>query len=205
MDEKTFNIIEKIANEHSRVDKNRPFGYLTKDDLKNEIWVICLEKLNDFDYSRGNLENFLRVTVHNRLVNKFKLITRSILKPCLKCPFNNPAKEIHCEKFGEEKNLCDKWNKYITTTNSRNSLLNSQEEQIQQGHNESSIDKMSGEEIKQYILSKLPENYIRDFNEFSSNGKLSKKKIRKLKLEIQKILYSPKADLDFVNLTVKGV
>lgn len=202
MDQKIFDIIDRIANEHSRVDKNRPFGYLTKDDLKNEIWVICLEKLKDFDYSKGNLENFLRVIVHNRIVNLFKKTTKSVSSCCRTCIHNLPNEEINCGLYGLSKELCDKWNKYISNVNARNGLLNAQESNVDQSHKESSIDKMSGEELKKYVEGKIPEEYKRDFAEFSTGGKLSKKKLRKLRMEIQRILYSPQRTLDFVNLTI---
>ena len=65
MDSKTFDIIERISNEHCF----KTFGYLKEEDLRNEIWIICLEKLSDFNYDRGELEHFLRVSVKNRLIN----------------------------------------------------------------------------------------------------------------------------------------
>src|SRR5687767_13562075 len=102
MDPKIFEIIDRIAEEHSGPRKT--FGYLNEDDLKNEIWAICLEKLKDFNEERGELEHFLRVLVKNRLVNRFKDITKSVRSPCPRCVYYDPDNSpSDCGKFGDDR------------------------------------------------------------------------------------------------------
>lgn len=105
LDPKVFDIINRISHEHS----HKTFGYLDENDLKNEIWIICLEKLKDFDPSRGYLEHFLRTSVKNRLVNRFKDITKSVRSPCPRCPFYRHKEEVDCVKFTDNKHQCNKW------------------------------------------------------------------------------------------------
>src|SRR4051812_47077266 len=101
IDEETFRIIDRISREHS----HKPFGYFAEDDLRNEIWVMCLNKLADFNTDRGQLEHFLRVSVKNALINKYKGVTKSIVCPCTRCPFFKP------DALGENFKTCKKFGK----------------------------------------------------------------------------------------------
>ena len=126
MTDEAYRIIEKISREHCK----KTFGYLDQDDLKNEIWIICLEKLKDHDPERAPLEHFLRVAVKTRLINRFKDITKSVRSPCPRCMYYNASGEnFGCNKFGENKNECNKWRSYKLSIQSRNSLLNASESQ----------------------------------------------------------------------------
>jgi hypothetical protein len=58
MNQRVFDIINKISQEHSK----KVFGYLDEDDLKNEIWCICLEKLKILIMTVANLNTFLGVS-----------------------------------------------------------------------------------------------------------------------------------------------
>src|SRR4051794_10250497 len=102
MDQKIHDLIERIAKEHSR----NKFGYLSEEDLKNEIWVICLERIEEFDYTRGELEHYLRRAVKTRLINRFKDITKSVRCPCFRCPEFLRDQTPDCNKFGENKYKC---------------------------------------------------------------------------------------------------
>ncbi len=203
MDEATFDIISRISNEHC----NKTFGYLDKNDLKNEIFVICLEKLNDFDSSRGNLEHFLRVSVKNRLINRFKDITKSVRSPCPRCPFydkgNSPS---DCAKFGNDRHLCNKWRNYELSIESRNSLLNASEPQYERESNENILDKILGNELKDIVLSKIDKSYHYDVQQIMSGGKISKQRVKRLKREVAKILESieSKKSNKLVQLTSQG-
>lgn len=184
MDDKTFSVIERIAAEHS----SKKFGYLTENDLKNEIWVICLEKLEDYSAESGELEHFLRVCVKNRLVNRFKEITKSVRSPCPRCPFFKEGQTPDCGKFGEEKGLCGKWRNYQLSIESRNSLLNASEPQEERYIDTSALGKMASSEIKDLVLSKIEQKYKHDLNKLVSGQKLSKQKAKKLKVAILAIL-----------------
>lgn len=185
MNKKVFDIIEKISKEHCK----KTFGYLGEDDLRNEIWQICLEKLEDFDKNNGELEHWLRVVVKNRLVNRFKDITKSVRSPCPRCPFfdlgGSPG---DCSKYGEKKDDCKKWRNYQLSICSRNSLLNATESQDNRTTPGIGLDKIITEEVKRKIESKLSQEFTNDFNKLISGEKISKSKLKKLKIEISAIL-----------------
>ncbi len=65
-------IVEKIARTHN----HKTFGFYTKADIHQEIWIIVLEKLPEFQMSRGttkdvgkSLEHWLNSVVSKRLLN----------------------------------------------------------------------------------------------------------------------------------------
>lgn len=200
MDERTFDVINRIANEHC----GKTFGYLSKEDLKNEIWVICLDKIKDFDYERGELEHFLRVSVKNRLVNRFKDITKSVRSPCPRCPFYNIDSPSNCSKFGDERNLCIKWRNFELSTDSRNSLLNASEPQFERKAKDNILNQVSAKEIQLILLEKIDIRFKRDLEQLISGAKISKQRIKKLKREVLKILEPPPVLNEFIQITVKG-
>lgn len=184
MDNETLDLINRIANEHCK----KTFGYLDEDDLKNEIWIICLDRLDEYDDSRGNLEHFLRVTVKNRLINKFKDITKSVRSPCPRCPFFKPHEDPDCGMFGHIKTDCEKWKNYCLSVQSRNALLNPTEEEKERETGNSFLDKMVGAELINTINENIDEQYRRDFEEFVNQGRLPKQRLKKLIDEIKSII-----------------
>lgn len=183
--EKEMAIITKIAEEHS----NKTFGYLDKDDLKNEIWVICLEKIETYSEEKGKLENYLRVLVKNRLVNKFKDITKSVSSPCPKCPFYAPGiKPGDCSEYGEEKYQCNKWRNYQLSKNSRNSLLNAMEPQIERDVSSAALNKMTSDEIFLIAGSGLNKRFQKDLIDLKNGNKITNQRKKRLQKEIAKVL-----------------
>lgn len=186
---KIVDLINKIVKDHSNY--NRTFGYLDKKDLENEIWVICLDILKDYKKSRGELENFLRVAVKTRLINKFKDITKSVKIPCLVCPFYNPSKKdigMECTQFGKDKHLCDKWNEYRLSVQSRNNLLNATEQKMERKTESGVLDEMVFSEYKDRIMDCLNEYMKKDFLKLVNNQKLSRQKFKKLKKEVIRVV-----------------
>lgn len=184
LDQKTFDIIQRISEEHS----NNLFGYLTKNDLKNEIWVICLDKLDSFTADKGDLEHFLRVTVKNRLINRFKDVTKSVRSPCQRCPYFDPSQVPDCTAFGDDREKCKKWNNYQLSVKSRNSLLNSSEGGMERQKTENIVNGVISRELYSLIYDKIHPDFKYDLSELVSGGKLTSQKTKKLKVEIMKIL-----------------
>lgn len=181
-----LDIIEKISNEHC----HKVFGYLDKEDLKNEIWVICLEKIKDYDERRGPLEHFLRVSVKTRLINRFKDITKSVRSPCSRCPFFDPGnlKNSECTKYRSDKYLCAKWKNYRLSVESRNSLLNAAEDQHERLTTIDMNDLSSGTELIEIVRKNIGVDYKKDFEDFLSGSRLSKQKTKRLQREIIRIV-----------------
>lgn len=201
MDQKTFDLIQKVANEHC----HKRFGYFTTDDLKNEIWVICLEAINEFDSTRGELEHFLRVTVKNRLANKFKDVTKFVRSPCPRCVYFAPGKVPgDCRKFKEDKYQCVKWKNYQLSLQSRNSLINAHYKNIDRPCEGSVFEKIAGEEFREILIDNISPKSARDAEQFLSGGKISKQRYRRLQREIRKVVVDKKIDDDVVELTVSA-
>lgn len=176
-------LIEKLSQEHC----HNKFGYLDKNDMKNEIWVICLEQLEKYEESRGDIEHFLRVAVKTRLINRFKDVTKSVKSPCPKCPFFDRNAPSDCAKFGDSKMDCDKWKKYQGLKQSRNSLLNIVEDQNKRTVEDKSSNHIINDELKSLVLQKLPLEYHHDFTQLTSGGKLNKQR-EKLLINIVKTI-----------------
>lgn len=201
MDQEVFDIINRISAEHSK----KVFGYLTEDDLKNEIWVICLDKLNDFDGDRGKLEHFLRVSVKNRLINRYKDVAKIVRSPCPKCPFYDLLSPSDCGKFGDSRHLCKKWKKYETSKHSRNCLLNSTEQVIDREHVDDVLGHMSNVEIKDFLFENISSGFKRDLQCLFDGYRLNKNRLNKLKNEINKIIEEFRSRKDgFVQLSIRG-
>lgn len=207
MDDKTFKLIEKIANEHS----NKVFGYLDKEDLKNEIWVICLEKIDTYDISKGNLENYLRVLVKNRMINKFKDITKSVRPPCPRCPFYDPGNSpSDCKEYGNDRHKCSKWRNYILSVESRNSLLNAMEEQIDRENESCIINNAMGRELIELAESGLVPRLYKDLVNIMNGNKVSKQRKIRLYSELKKLLISYDSDMfdhkpsGFIQVTISS-
>ena len=59
-------IINDIAHGNSL---NGSFAYFEWDDIAQEVWVICIQALENYKPSKGSIEHFLRRCVANRLRN----------------------------------------------------------------------------------------------------------------------------------------
>lgn len=76
LDKKTINeIIAKVARNHI----SKAFDYYEQEDIEQEVWVIALQKLGDFDFEKSTvvdeaqaLERFLNTVVSNRLKNLYR-------------------------------------------------------------------------------------------------------------------------------------
>lgn len=59
-------IIEAIAERKRRTGA---FAYFQGDDIAQEVWLICLRAVGEYDSTKGKLENYLARCVENRLKN----------------------------------------------------------------------------------------------------------------------------------------
>jgi len=61
-----YPIIEKIAKSRS---SNGAFAYYCNDDIRQEVWCMCLEAMDRYDPKVGPIENYLARHVANRIKN----------------------------------------------------------------------------------------------------------------------------------------
>lgn len=181
MDDKTTLLIQKIADEHARSAHKKNFGYFEKNDLVNEVWVLCLEKIKEFDPAEGQLENFLRVIVKNGLTNKWKAVSKISKPPCSRCEFwLGPHKKPDCMAFGLEKEKCGKYHNYILSKDSKNSLLGGAEMMNERLMEKDILGQIAGEELVELIRGKIELKYKKDFEKFIQHENLTENKIKRL-------------------------
>ena len=183
---KTKETITKIAKEHSK----KTFGYLDESDLESEIWIICMNAIQEYDKKLGPLENFLRKTVKNRLVNRFKDVMKTVVSPCPRCPFYSPGNApSDCAKFGDDRHLCDRFHNYTLSVESRNSLLNVADSPIENKfYSENHLDQLASKETVQTIKRLIAKEYKNDLEKYLSGETLSNKKKEKLFQECRRII-----------------
>lgn len=58
-------IIEDIAKQ----SRSKAFAYFEKEDIYQEVYIICINALQQYDPNKGKLINYLRCSVRNRLFN----------------------------------------------------------------------------------------------------------------------------------------
>lgn len=106
------NIINMVANANT-------FGSYTKQDISQEIWLMCLEALPRFDNKRS-LYNFLLTHVKHRLKNlkRNKFFRHEC--PCKLCSFKEQGKTEH-----EDGQYCARYLKWYEMNLSKSSLASS--------------------------------------------------------------------------------
>lgn len=188
-------LITRISEEHS----SNIFGYLEIEDLRSEIWIICLEALSEFDINTGKLENFLRASVKNRLINRFKEITKSVRPPCLRCEHackNKPDTDCSLVKNAgtmarptKFRMACQKWNKYELSVSSRNSLLNSTEYVQEEYHSNCPLNISANKELVEKLKSKISDQeMLNDIQKLMDGISIDNKSMQKLKEKAMQIL-----------------
>lgn len=189
LDKETFDLIKKIADEHC----HKVFAFLDENDLRQEIWVICVEAIKHYKNKRGHLEHFLRVTVKNRMINRFRSLTRSVRSPCSWCKFHDKTGESanDCALYEENWAECSKRHNYRLSIESRNSLLNSVEpirEEVAAGD---AINVLAAKEIIDFIKDNLKDpEILGELELFLNREKMSKQREKKLLVQLKEFLHA---------------
>lgn len=182
-DPRVIEIIERIVKQTKVV----PYGYQTSDDIKQDIWIICLNALKewqpdkitaDTDSLAQAIEKFLRVTVNNRLVNRFKEVTKTVRSPCPRCQYYKDDEPDFCLKYKFEKEKCSKFNKYLKSISRRNDLLNILEEPEERNNDLEWDNEMTARNIQQKIKESLPPELLEDFENMLNGVSISKNSIK---------------------------
>lgn len=106
------NIINMVAHLNT-------FGSYTKEDISQEIWLLCLEALPRFDHKR-NLYNFLLTHVKHRLKNLKRNKYFRHECPCKLCSFKEQGKTGH-----DDGQYCARYLKWYEMNLSKSSLASS--------------------------------------------------------------------------------
>lgn len=81
-EEETLKIIEKVAN---KLASKIIFGYNSKDDIRQEVSILCIQGLEEFDSSRGTLYQFLLIFAKRKLLNMKRKTYERIYSECTHC------------------------------------------------------------------------------------------------------------------------
>jgi len=164
INDKQYKIIKKIATNR----QNNTFAYFTKDDIYQEIWILCIEALSSYNAKKGNLENFLNKHVSNRLKN---------LK---RDKYFNPS---HDENSKTRINLINALSIYEIT-------FSEQDVQLMSINNQcvDPIQNIILYETIDNIISKLPKEYITYFYSLINLQKIPKRIFMDLKTYIMRII-----------------
>lgn len=81
-EKEVLHTIEKVAN---KLASKIIFGYNSKEDIKQEVTIFCLEGLEKFVSERGTLYSFLLIYAKRELLNAKRKTFERIYSQCTHC------------------------------------------------------------------------------------------------------------------------
>lgn len=117
-----MSIVQKISK---RLAPRFKFGYHDADDIEQEISILAIEMIKGWDGIRP-LENFLSVSIRNRLCNNKRNKYERLEKPCTKCPFYDKKclkSDSQCTQFSNVED-CELYAAWIKRNSAKKSLAN---------------------------------------------------------------------------------
>ena len=203
-EQQVLDSIEKIAN--GRLPHLFKFGYNTLDDMKQNARVLAIEGLSYYESSKGSLDTFLWIYVHNRLYND-KRNKSERPKPCLSCPL--AAYDPHlknstsgCTAFADKMD-CKEFASWQKINFPKKNLMNlvgistvvdENEERMKTSQDmDAAIDYS---DIVDLIDQKIPTNFRKDWIKLKTNINIPKSDKRKLIEQIKLILEEAKIDAE---------
>jgi hypothetical protein len=170
------------------------FGYHSHEDMKQQAAIFALEGLKNYDNKRP-LENFLWTHVRNRLFNYKRDNYQRPDKPCLTCPFHKPndsACKSECSEFSN-KNECSLYYSWFKRNDSKKNIMkpvtiDSINENSKEITNDNLLSHISNQEIIKIIDENISIKNRPLFLKLLGGSKVPKNEIKKLLIEIQKIL-----------------
>lgn len=170
-----YPIIDKIAKSRSN---NGAFAYYCTDDIRQEVWCMCLEAMGRYNPEVGPIENYLSKHVTNRLKN---------LK---RDKYFRPGSDIPSSGFAR------------TRMNLVNALPLGGGDIADQGTllcgTPIGVDPVSHllcEETRLYIISKLPEELLSSFEALVGNNKVRSQVTDVVRKCVAEILRERKEDV----------
>lgn len=155
----------------SKIHMNKKFGYFEAEDIQGEVWIICLNQINQYNftitdkyYPMKHLEKWLNRVVKNRLMNFYRDRYSSVNEKLKISRFNIihhlPLDVVDVER---EKNFCS--------------------------FNESKIDNLIFQEFYDYLTDNLNDEFLSIFLDMLSDENVSSYYRVKLREQVES-LYS---------------
>lgn len=173
--DEAYPIIERIARSRS---SNGAFAYYCDDDIKQEIWCMCLEAMERYDSTVGPIENYLSRHVANRLKN---LKRDRYFRPGSDVPSSGFARTrmnlINALPLGNGE-IADKGTMLCGTPISVNP-----------------ISYILCKETLIYIRARLPEDLLEPFEELIGNNRVRSQTVDVLRNRVAEILTQREEDI----------
>jgi len=188
--------IEKIS--HSLAGKFK-FGYHSYDDMKQYAFMYGIDGLNSYDPAKGQLENFLRSHIRNRLFNLKRDNYQRPDKPCYNCPLkaydpNCSQSYSGCLEYSD-KSECELYRNWENRNARKKNVLTPIGMDNVQDENESNMKRETdiGDEIDQRAIFEIIETHLtidqrENWLRLKNGAKLPKSKKEKLISHIRSIL-----------------
>lgn len=184
-------ILAAIEKVKTRLANKFKFGYYEKEDLEQEISIMCLQVVEKYD-GRKPLENFFWVHCKNRLCNLKRDKYERLDKPCIGCPFFDPNKKVansECTKY-ENKTCCELYDYWIRRNDRKKNLVNKSAEGDVSYNNhtyETEFDEEDKTKVLDIIDRLIPIELREDYIKYKYGVRLNALKVRNIQAEILKI------------------
>lgn len=181
-EQEVTDIINKICR---NLAKKFKFGYYGIDDLKQEGWIYAIGGLEDYDPSRGPLENFLVTHIRNRFLN---LKRNKMIRKRPACPYEDDrcgVGSFWCDK-------CEPWRKRNETKRNLMELLDidvaCEDTERNMVLHFDVLDKLTKQEIFTLLDEKMPASLRPDYRRMLDGVKLPKQRMADLMQKISDII-----------------
>lgn len=162
--------LQVIDNVAKMLGQYFSFGYYDSEDIEQEVRIMCLEALPNFDKNKASLKTFLIVNAKNKLLNLQRDKLCKIFPPCANC---GSCDDDYCEKY-DTKEECPLFLRWQQNTQIKHNLLALGELYDDDAYyNTNVLEELYEKELLIYIDKNIPSKYRQDYLQFIHNGKMS--------------------------------
>ncbi len=160
-----------VQNVINMVARHNTFGSYTKEDIGQEIWVLCLEALPRYDGKRS-LYNFMLTHVKHRLKNLKRDRYFRHECPCKLCSFKDQGFTEH-----EDGQYCARYLKWYEANLCKSSLASSMGHDFNGDHfahgNESHEDAVDRKDLLELIDKNIPAHLRKNYLKLKTGDSIS--------------------------------
>lgn len=201
--EKVIEAVNKFAGYLASVYK---FGFYEIDDLKQEAMVRAFQAMNNGTYDDSkDLDQYLFMTVKNHFKNIHRKYRQQNKPPCLTCPLYDPNFKSSLNQCSEyaDKNDCQPFNEFINKYENRQSLLQpsditsiSDEDKNELVIDYNLLEDLAQTELYDYVDRNIAPLVRNDFLRMIAGVKLHPDNIRRVQLEVARVMIEGGFDCD---------
>lgn len=174
------------------------FGYNEIEDMVQEAVMEAIKAMEDYDVSKGTINNFIWTHMHNRLYNLKRDKYERPDKPCLNCPL--AAYDPHCRKSNDQctafvkKDECELYNKWHVRNSRKKNLVSPiavdilDDNHISFQEDQRIVDRVYGAQIIGYVDENVPMEFRSSWIRLKNGINLKKDEREKLLTKVREIL-----------------